>query len=373
VTDPKEIRLSGPAPILHPLCGCSLRQFWRHWAGNLPYGFRTLHSQSFALGAVLLRQSAVLRERFLHGKAIEEQRIEGGPVFVVGHWRSGTTFLHNLLSLDPRFGTISFSESAMPLDYLSRFRPAHDVMRWLMPRTRGVDAVEIGIDTPQEEEMALAAIGDVSFYLCFYFPRRLEEFFRKSVLLEGLSPLEIERLREHYRFLARKVAYAQRGERVLFKNPACTTRLRFLKETFPEARFVHIVRDPFAVYPSMLKLWMRLLEAFSWQDPSGIDFAETTLSIYERTMGRYLEEREGIPREDLHEVRFEDLESDPWAVLSGIYEALGIDWSEEAREAVGSYLEAHADYRKNAHELDAETRSRIAERWGFALEEWGYG
>jgi len=361
------------SPLLHPLGGCSFTWFWRHWAANLPYSLRCLHSQLFSAAGVLLRQSAVARERFLHGRAIRQQQVENGPVFLVGHWRSGTTYLHNLLTTNPGFGTISFSESVMPLDFLSRFRPAHDLMRALMPSDRGVDGVVIGIDTPQEEEMALAALGGLSFFLCFYFPRQLEKHYRRAVLLEGVTPAELDRLREDYRFLERKIAYARGCERVLFKNPACSGRLRFLKETFPTARFVHIVRDPFEVYPSMLKLWKRLFEAFAWQDPSCVDLAETTLSIYERTMRRHLVERESIPREDYHEVRFEDLERDPRAVLEGIYEAFGMEMSPESRAAAQQFIAANADYRKNVHELDAETRSTIAERWAFALETWGYG
>lgn len=367
------VRLEGAAPLLHPLGGCSFTWFWRHWAAHWPCSLRSAHAQLFSMSGVLLRQSAVARERMLHAKAIRQARAAEGPIFVVGHWRSGTTYLHNLLASNASFGTISFSESVMPLDFLSRFRPAHDLMRLLMPSDRGVDGVEIGIDTPQEEEMALAAIGGISFFLSFYFPRQLERHFRRAVLLEGVGPAELERLRESYRFLERKIAYARGCGRVLFKNPACSGRLRFLTETFPDARFVHIVRNPYEVYPSMLKLWRRLFEAFAWQDPAPLDLAETTLSVYERTMRRHLAEREGIEAERYHEVRFEDLERDPLAVVEGIYEALGMDFSPEAEAPARRLIEANAGYRKNRHVLGEAERASIAERWGFALEEWGYG
>ena len=105
---------------------------------------------------------------------------------------------------------------------------------------------------------------------------------------------------------------------------ASTARMAFLKEIFPHAKFVHIVRDPYAVYPSMMKLWQRLLSAFSWQKPKGIDFSEVTLSIYERTMRAHLADRENVPAGDLHEIRYEDLDRDPLTVIDGIYDALNL-------------------------------------------------
>lgn len=366
------IRLRGLSPILHPLAGSAFFRFWKHYFAGWPYTWRSAHARFFAAIGVTLRLSAMFRERVRHGRAIADHSVEEAPVFLVGHWRSGTTFLHNLLSGDPRFACLSFSESAMPLDFLSKFRPAHDLMECLMPKTRGVDGVAIATDTPQEEEMALGVLGDVCFYHCFYFPRRLDYHFRRAVLLEDLRPGEREKLIENYRFLVRKVSYARGGRRVLFKNPASSARLSLLKEAFPGARFVHIVRNPYDVYPSMLALWRRLMEAFSWQDPSGIDFEEVVLSLYERTMKARLKDRERIPAADVHEVRFEDLERNPQEVVHGIYEALGMGMNEETSTALRRYLNEHADYRKNEHRLSPELRETIASRWGFAFDQWNY-
>ena len=42
-------------------------------------------------------------EILIYGKRINETEIDEAPVFIIGHWRSGTTHLHNLLSLDSQF------------------------------------------------------------------------------------------------------------------------------------------------------------------------------------------------------------------------------------------------------------------------------
>ncbi len=355
------------------MSGYGFGTFWRRYLQCWPYRFGSLHARLFAMLGVGVRVPGVLLEARRHGAAIAAQEVDDGPVFLVGHWRSGTTHLHNVLSQDPQFGTISFSRSAMPLDCLGKVRPARALMNLLMPKTRGMDAVAIDADSPQEEEMALAALGSPSFFDCFYFPRSLDESFRRSVLMEGLAEGERQRLADHYRYLAQKMGYLHSGAPTLFKNPANTARLRFLKSVFPHAKFVHIVRDPYEVFPSMMKLWQRLLDAFALQGAGGRDFVETTLSIYERTMRRHLDERAAIGDRDYCEVRYEELAADPERCVARIYRELELPGHAAAEGAVRTYLDSLGEYqRRPPRPLGDALRERIADRWGFAFEAWGY-
>ena len=52
----------------------------------------------FSLFNSLLR----LVQESIYGRRAEATRLERDPVFIVGHWRSGTTMLHEMLVLDPR-------------------------------------------------------------------------------------------------------------------------------------------------------------------------------------------------------------------------------------------------------------------------------
>ena len=362
----------GMAPFLHPLGGCGYRRFWKHYLQNWPYDLRSLHTRLCAVLGVTVRVPGVFMEGRKHNPAISSEPVANGPVFIVGHWRSGTTHLHNLLSRDPQFGCISFSRSVMPLDCLGKIRPARALMNLVMPKDRGMDSVAINADTPMEEEMALGALGDICFYKSFYFPRSLDNHFRRSVLLEGLASGEQEQLADNYRFLVKKMAYAHDGKTMLLKNPANTARMSFLKEIFPNAKFIHIVRDPYKVYPSMLKLWERLMHGFSWQNPSGINFEETTLSIYERTMRAHIEDQGKIDPKDFHEVCYEDLDEAPSKEVDRIYDALGLSGKSVAMDAIGEYIKAERGYTKNTHRLSDKEREQVATRWKFAFEHWKY-
>ncbi len=358
--------------LLHPLGGCGFIQFWKLYFNNWPYTLFSLPSRFCALMAVTFRVPFVFLEKIKHKNAIDLQEIKDGPIFIIGHWRSGTTHLHNLLSQDDQFSFITFSRSLMPLDCLGKLRPARALMKIIMPKDRGMDKVTIGPDTPQEEEFALASLGSVSFLKCLYFPRKIEEYFNSSVFLKCMSDQERESLKSAYLYLTKKMTYAHNGKTMLYKNPACTSRMSLLKEIFPNAKFVHIIRNPFEVFPSMMKLWGRMTPSFSWHRNASINYEDITFSFYERIMKDHLEERQNIPDQDYHEVRFEDLDSDPMTVINDIYRNLGMELNKESMVKMERYIEGQKEYKKNTHQMSDSIKEKLMERWSFALDHWNY-
>jgi hypothetical protein len=359
--------------ILHPMAGANPVTFLRNSLAYGPYAWRSLLPRVLAATGVAVRLPFYFKEKWLHDRAIRDHQLSVPPIFIVGHWRSGTTHLHNILSQDAQFATISFMQTSLPWDCLGKFKPARPLIRAILPKTRGMDAVEVGIDTPQEEEMALGSMNDLSFYKCFYFPQQLMQHFRQSVMLEGITPEQLAGFEDAYEYIVRKMSYAEQGKkRILFKNPASTARIPMLKKIFPEAKFVHIVRDPYAVYGSMGKLWDRLTDAFSWQDRKGVDYEKATREIYAATNQRYLRDRELLSAGDLCEVRFEDLAKNPKAVVEKIYRELNIGGLDVARGSIDSYLAAQTDYESGQYRWDDDIRERLGREWGFAFDTWRY-
>ncbi|NLE40122.1 MAG: sulfotransferase, partial [Pirellulaceae bacterium] len=138
----------------------------------------------------------LLQELFL-GSKIRRTQIEQQPIFILGHWRSGTTLLHEMLVLDQRH--------TCPDNY-SCFAPNHFVltgglfprMLWfLMPSHRPMDNMKLGWYTPQEDEFALCNMGLPSPYLTIAFPNRPpqnEAYFD----LESIPPAELARWKERF-------------------------------------------------------------------------------------------------------------------------------------------------------------------------------
>ena len=220
--------------------------------------------------------------------------------------------------------------------------------------------------------MALANMNALSFFNTLYFPKKLIHHYRRGVLLEGISGKELDKFAQTYCYLVKKFSYASGGKPLLLKNPANTARLSFLKEQFPDAKFVHIVRNPYEVYASMQKLWRRLFAAFSLQDHSQIDTHPHTLEIYESLTQRFLEQHTRIPEKDFIEIRFEELEREPVEQITRIYDRFDLAGKEAALEKIQTYASTLSGYRRSNYTLPQPTIDEIGSRWGFALDHWDY-
>lgn len=362
-------------PTLHPLAGASLGNYLSKVGRNGPYDSRSRIPRVVATAANLLRFPLSRMQALLHDKEIFSREIQVGPIFVVGHWRSGTTHLHNILSADPQFGWISFIQTVMPWDMLleKRLPFLRSLISRELPEKRGTDNVALSIDSPQEEEWALANLNELSFFNCYYFPQNYEYHFRRGVLLENVTRQEKSALEHAYVRLVKTLHYVHEEEKpLLFKNPSATARMPMLKKLFPNAKFVHIVRNPYSVFASSLARYPRLMSAFSWQEFADIAFEDHTKLAYESLMRRYLKDRELIPPEDLVETSYEALTENPLREVTRIYEKFEIPFQENSLPSMQDYLETLSSYQKNTHQLTQEQVDHIRNHWQFALEEWGY-
>ncbi len=362
-----------PRPsIFHPLSGTEPDIFRQHHSANKPFDRPARISRALARFTIFARRPFVNGELKKHHEKILAHEISEPPVFIVGHWRSGTTFLHNILSKDPRFGSINFVQTCLPWDCLGKQRLSRAGMSIVLPKTRGMDNVEIGPDEPQEEEIAMGLMQRLSFFNCFYFPRNARKHFRESILFEDVDEQEQEHFASQYDYLVRKMSYAGGGRRMLFKNPANAARLDLLTSIFPGARIIHISRDPFEVYSSTMRLWPSLWEAFSWHRWDDVDVDAMTREFYQLLMGRFIAQRDARPKGEILEVRYDDLKQNPLASIERLYRELEIDFNDEARQPIQEYLGKLSGYVPNKYTLEEKTRDSLREDWGDIIEKLGY-
>ena len=78
------------------------------------------------------------------------------PLFILGHWRSGTTFVHNIFACDKHFGYTTTYQTVFPHLMLWGQPFFKKNMAFLMPDKRPTDNMELKVDLPQEEEFALS-------------------------------------------------------------------------------------------------------------------------------------------------------------------------------------------------------------------------
>lgn len=306
----------------------------------------------------------------LLNRRVADTQLVGDPVFIVGHWRSGTTLLHELLVLDEQFTSPSTYQCFAPNHFLISEWWVTRLLSFLLPAQRPMDNMVMGWTRPQEDEFALCNMGIPSPYLQLAFPRDRDRHL-EYLDFAGVSPVDAERWRAGLRRFLQLVTYGT-PKRLVLKSPPHLGRVGLLLDMFPGARFVHIVRDPCAVYSSTVKLWNTLHESQAFQNPPADGWDEYIFGCFERMYAQFERDREHLSPSQLCEVRYEDLVREPVPQMQAIYEQLELGDFEAARPKLLAYFDDTRDYRTNQHRIDPELRERIYERWGRYMQRFGY-
>ena len=298
------------------------------------------------------------------------------PIFVLGHWRSGTTHLHNLMTCDPGLGWVTRAlafavacSCTLPF-WLAMLRPLRGPNR-----QRPQDHVKIFPEAPAEEEHAMAVMSHCCFLHWYSFPQDAQYLWHRYATLDALSPRELAHWERRYVEVLRKASWRAGGRRLVLKSPINMGRIPHLLRLFPEARFIHIVRNPHTLYPSLMKFHRVTLENNRMTECESDRMRREAEDRYVDIMKKYLQDRDLIASDRLVEVRYEDLEQDPLPQLERIYAHLdlpGLERGGRARARVAAYAESLKGYQKNAYPPDPDIAARVRQRWGFALEAWGY-
>ncbi len=329
------------------------------------------------LARVLMTSAALspLRafERLCFNRRVSRTKIHPSPVYVHGFARTGTTHLHNLLAHDPGFGFVTtFQAFASPM-FLTTRGWLEALIAKTLPKTRPMDNVAVSISLPQEEEIALACLSHLSPVHQVSFPNRMEEFADRFGSMR-LTPEEMAEWERAYLLVLRQATLAADGRRLVLKSPANLGRTALLRRLFPEAKFIFIMRNPYVMYMSNLQLYRSLLPAYQVADCDWESVTAAVRSNFTMMMRRYMQDRESIPKGNLVEVKFEDLERDPLAELERIYRELELPgWEQQARASIAAYVATLSGYRKNQYRIDPAIVDVVDRDWGFAVKEWGYG
>jgi len=318
-----------------------------------------------------LSSGFALAEKAIYGREIAST-IVPPPLFVLGHWRSGTTHLHNLLALDERFGSPRFSEVTIPSTFLTGEKVLTTAAKYLLPKTRfAIDNVPLSTEAPSEEEFALAQMSFHSPYMGWAFPEHAD-YYSRYVSFRGVPEHEIAEWKNAFLTFLKKLTLRHHKPMIL-KSPPNTARIKLLLDIFPDARFVHIHRDPYTVYQSTRHLHVSSWKNFAFQRLDESALQERIFRQHNDMFDAFFEERSLIPEGRFTELSFQQLEADPIGQVERIYRDLSLPDFSEVKPHVEEYVGRQADYKKNKHvELPAELRERIAREWRRTFDEWGY-
>jgi len=333
-----------------------------HWQWSLKLA-------SIAAGSVINSAEALI-ENLRFGRAIANTEITQPPVFILGHWRSGTTLLHNLMSLDPQFASPNMYQVLFPSHFLTTEKIVTRLTNWLVPKTRPMDNMPAAWSMPQEDELALMLLCGHSGYMMMAFQGDRSKYGHLFDV-NDMSPQAQAEWKAALLFFIKKMTYKSRRA-ILLKSPTHTYRVSTLMEMFPNAKFVYIHRNPYEVYRSTLHL-RRAVFTDNGLAPPNFEGYEADMAVtYEHCIRTYEQTKNLIPAGQLHEVRFEALEADPYGEMRNIYEGLNLSNWDTVAPAIRAQLPELARYRKNTFSMDEASKRRIYERLRWIFELYGY-
>ena len=277
-----------------------------------------------------------LVQEALYGRQIAQTPIRHAPIFIIGHWRTGTTLLHELLILDERHNYPTTYECLEPNHFLLTERLLTWVFWFLMPSRRPMDNMAAGWDRPQEDEFALCMLGQPSPYVKIAFPNNPPDQ-PIHLDLEGLPPHALASWKRAFYRLLQQITVKD-PRRLVLKSPPHTCRIKTLLGLFPEARFIHIVRDPYVVFPSTVHLWTWLWKKHGLQRPNYECLQEYVFSGFEQLYSKLEETRDLVHPACFYEMRYEDLIRDPMGQMQELYGQLNLGGFEQLRPRLETYL-----------------------------------
>ncbi len=311
------------------------------------------------------------REEEQYGAAVEKAEIKP-PLFILGHWRSGTTLLHELLALDEQFAYANLFQVSHPHTFLCREAIIEQALAKAEAEQRPMDAMRVTFRSPGEEEAALAVASLRSPMLAWSFPRN-EAFYERFLTFREAQAEDLAAWKAAFLKFVQKLSWRYGSRPLVLKSPPHTGRIKLLLELFPQARFVHIHRDPFAVFQSTRALYDKAAAASHLQLPDSAQIDEGILRRYVAMYDAFFEEQPLIRADRFCEIAFAELESDPLGQLRRIYEHLGLPGFAAAAPKMQAELAARRNYRKNEHApLPEALREKIVTRWQRSFAVWGY-
>lgn len=300
------------------------------------------------------------------------------PTFCIGHARSGTTYLHRLMAADPQFSYPLMYELFFPSllqKRLLRLLFRLDAAVFGSRLRRGLDAAEeqrfaptddmhkTGFFVPEEDDFFLTwSLGSGFWIVMFPFMGELDFYH-----VDQWPDRKRRRVMGFYSECVRRQIALDGGGTYLSKNPTFCGRVESLIETFPDARFIVPLRNPYETIPSLLKLLKS-----EW-DLRGRDehlIAKSLRVLADQSFDAYLRPLDVLathPEVRSAVVDYRELVAHPEATMRRIYRELDLDLGPVATQAFqaagagGGHESAHR-YSLEEFGLDPkEIHTRLAE------------
>jgi len=355
-----------------PLAGYTLinilRVLWDNKFRIHPkYWLRFLYAMTLA---TIIAPMVFIQKLRFH-KKIKKTEIKEDPIFIIGHYRTGTTYLMTLMAYDKTKGYVSNIEGYATTMYLGFPRFTNWIMEKSLPDVRPMDNVIMGVEEPTEEEYCIGTNTRYGYYTGFIFPRNFD-LYSSFLAFEGM-PKHMAKWMKKYYYLVQMLTFGHKGKQLFLKNPTSSYRIPQILEMFPNAKFIHTYRNPYEVYKSTVKFFDGVFAIYTLQTWDKEKMKQDILKNYKSLYEYQDKDLHLIPEDRIIHVKYEDFIQTPKEHMERIYKHLKIDGWEEYKEDMNQYAESQKrDYVPNIHNIDDEAINNVNEHWDKYRKKYGY-
>ncbi len=319
---------------------------------------------------ILLLSPLVIYEKLRFSKKIKNVKITKSPIFIIGHWRTGTTFLHSLMTQDDCFDYLTLAELAFPNIILGSRKLIHSILKPFIPKRRKTDKVPMSTRMPHEHEYGLMHLTLLSPYTGSFFPKNINHYL-KYTSFKDATEQEREEWKNALVYLLRKKTYQNGGKQLVLKSPFDTARIEIILEIFPNAKFIHIYRNPYEVFFSTLRMHHTNKRFYLLQKPN-FDFKDFILNFFLILYDNFLNDLHLIPEGNIVEVKYENLANDPIKELSKIYNTLSLYDIPYPNNKIHSYLDSIGKHKVHKYNISSADKEMIYICWHEMIDRWNY-
>lgn len=284
------------------------------------------------------------------------------PIFIIGNFRSGTTFLHRLLAMDTRSTGMTSWEIFLAPSVTQR-KIAHWVMKINRfignPISKLIDAFDkalkeysymhpTGLREIEEDSHVLLHVWS-SYNLFAFFP--YPEIVRDYIYYDDqVSKEQRENDMDYYQGVLNRHVYANGGKRYISKSPTNSAKVRSLLERFPDAKFINLMRSPDRVIPSTISMYTNHWKTYG--DPEEKYPEVGPKVIMEQARHWYIYPHQylkRLPEDQYLLLTYDDLVADPKGTIEGIYQRFGIEITEDYRQILQEEADKAKQYKSTHH------------------------
>lgn len=290
--------------------------------------------------------------------AYKQQPIEK-PLFILGNFRSGSTFLHRLLSRDAGMFTSLRTWDIFLMPSITQRRLFHFLAQVdglfgspLVRLLHGLDKRSLGkvrihkisLFEPEEDENILLH-NFSTFFVSFLFPF-LDDLPPYQFFDDALPAAEKAGVMKFYRACIQRHLYATGARHYVAKSPAASAKIAALKEYFPDARILYLARNPLDMLPSTISWLSYAWHMFSAPAEKYL-YRDKVLALTKYWYHHPLAVMDSNPSPADMIVNYDDLIRWPEQVIRSFYEQFGYHESDGLEQIINAAVEETHSYRSD--------------------------